>query len=680
MRNIGTRSGPAIRLSRSFIRLSIVVAFCVTSAIVSGSLHGQQRPGRRPAVETPIQAPTSVRQSLILKAHSNGIAYCVAFRPDGKQLATAGGYDNTAKVWDVSNGREVLTLKGHTSDVDCVAFSPDGKWLASSSWDNTLKLWDAANGQLKLSLIGHTERVEWLAISPDGKRIASASRDKTAKVWDATTGKEILTFNGHDDPVIAIAFSPNGKWIVSSGWDKLVKLWDSTNGHVTHTLTGHTEMVRSVVFSPDGKRVASASDDRTVKIWDAETGRKLLTLSGHTNAPFGVAFSPDGKRLASAGIDQIVKIWDATSGRDLFTLNGYGEALLTVAISPDGNSLAFGGTGGVVRLWETTNNGQAAAKRNQSSRQFPSMITLQRDQLLERVRISCPDGTPHYSTATILYLDGVLYSEIYLLLLKETLIEDEYYAMIRFMGNRKIDSLKQPNPHWQIYNVDWKNVPTENEPHDKMINNYCETYTELVATLLAKDVDGDTILNAGLEDPKVVTVTLSQFRDELKRYRERGLSAENKRAPAVVKPTVVPKDYDESAPLARGRKYYSPLELYGKVKSLVATELPQKSSKIEPKSESVNNAEPKSLRVKATAKVIYKKSRKPLPKGTKLVFFDATDVISNFIGKENVYLDIDGGFKVSLLRGHRYILSLDERKIWEGTIKQDTDFETIEIP
>src|SRR5262245_51103221 len=72
------------------------------------------------------------------------IIYSVAFRPDGKYLATA-SFDRTVKLWDAGAGREVRTFagpQGHQNLVLSVAFAPDGKTLASGGSDNFARVWE----------------------------------------------------------------------------------------------------------------------------------------------------------------------------------------------------------------------------------------------------------------------------------------------------------------------------------------------------------------------------------------------------------------------------------------------------------------------------------------------------------------------------------------------------------
>ncbi|MEE9159283.1 MAG: hypothetical protein V3U60_12955, partial [Gammaproteobacteria bacterium] len=77
----------------------------------------------------------------------------------------------------------IRTLSGVRQAVLTLAFSPDGKWLATAGGGNVIKLWDAKTASIKKTLNGHKDYVHGLAFSPDGARLASASRDRTIKIW-----------------------------------------------------------------------------------------------------------------------------------------------------------------------------------------------------------------------------------------------------------------------------------------------------------------------------------------------------------------------------------------------------------------------------------------------------------------------------------------------------------------
>jgi len=70
-------------------------------------------------------------------------AMSAAVSPIVRRIA-AGSLDHTSKLWEAVNGRELLTLNGHTGQVWSVFFSSDGRRLVSGSADHMAKVWEVA--------------------------------------------------------------------------------------------------------------------------------------------------------------------------------------------------------------------------------------------------------------------------------------------------------------------------------------------------------------------------------------------------------------------------------------------------------------------------------------------------------------------------------------------------------
>ena len=328
----------------------------------------------------------------------------LAFSPDGKILASAGGIaESDIRLWDVATGKETGQLEGHGYWVGSLVFWPDGKKLASSSADQTIRIWEVASRKCLDVLRGHREEVWRLALLPDDKTLVSGAKDGTVCFWDtsvthprqphitlpenvvnwsfASDGRSVLSldqqgqvsqWNGSEfqqkAPLLEmgtsfynVVFSSDGRHLAASFANGVFQTWDLARRVLSHQSTNTTGTVRLDGLLAGGNRLVTRSGDNCFHEWNLTTGLEIQSWQAPASlCPIGV--SPDGRLCVAIGIGGDVvcrNLADKSNPKvDLDVLEA-----VAACFSPDGKLFAVASALGYARVWETATWREVATLR-----------------------------------------------------------------------------------------------------------------------------------------------------------------------------------------------------------------------------------------------------------------------------------------------------------------------------
>ena len=329
----------------------------------------------------------------------------LAYRPDGKQLATAAN-DQTIRLWDTTTRRQsaILKIESATPEMERnlrVAYSADGSRIVSSpnAWVRdpqdqndpdersdlqkscATRLWNAETGReiavlakesetfySPTAIVKRSSETSYSAtMSPDGTRVATPI-ENYVHIYELAMGRRLLSLGPHPGALHSATFSLDGKRIAVTQIytgdvikldspthhdDNAIQLWNTEDGTKLAELRGHTSFVQSVRFSPDGSRLVSTSvyPENTARLWDVSDGHMIASLSGHKNTVFDSVFSPDGERIVTYSLDQTARLWDGRNGKLQAVMRGHTGQIRSAEVSPDGLRLVTASEDATLRLW-----------------------------------------------------------------------------------------------------------------------------------------------------------------------------------------------------------------------------------------------------------------------------------------------------------------------------------------
>jgi len=206
---------------------------------------------------------------------------------------------------------EFRKLFGHQSEVICLASrrnaSPLGGILASSSKardteNAAIRLWDVTRGECIDTLRGHKSTVVSLSFSSDGLYLASAGKDRRLCLWRmATEGSNSFLSSAvdiaHKRIIWSIHFCPTEPKILASGSrDGTVKIW------IVLETSDNTKLIEKVKFEPSCK-----------------AGKKVEPVTAVAFAPKAIMHD-DGARqllLAVGAETGLIEIWSVGIGKGI---------------------------------------------------------------------------------------------------------------------------------------------------------------------------------------------------------------------------------------------------------------------------------------------------------------------------------------------------------------------------
>lgn len=327
------------------------------------------------------------------KEGHEGTVYSAAFTKD-QQRVVSGGADQTARIWNIADGRELAKYVGHQGPVLSVSVSPSGRLLATGAQDGSIRIWDIPQLNPIATYSAHQSEPRKIILSSDGTTLFSAAEDKQCIGWQTNDGKVAFQVASPDVGFTSLALRPDQFEIAVANANGSIGLYRSLDGKLLKRINGHNSPIQALFYSSNNSSPISIDENGIIRTWQVppvedkvlretggplpisattedrqwtisaqQPGKKpnLLITNGVDGSPVGqfyeldaavngLSIAADKSRAITVGADKILRIWDITG-------NGFPQILelpitdeRAITIFRTGNQQIFIGENNKLRL------------------------------------------------------------------------------------------------------------------------------------------------------------------------------------------------------------------------------------------------------------------------------------------------------------------------------------------
>ncbi|MFF2330887.1 MULTISPECIES: protein kinase [unclassified Streptomyces] len=173
-------------------------------------------------------------------------------------------------LWDLTSGRRLRTLTGHTARVNAVRISTDRRTAVSGA-PGSIRVWDLSSGGCLIDIPVNDAYYPWDVCATDDRRFVLACGDEAPnlRMWNAA-GECVHEFVGQSGQLVSLALSPDSRFVFAGDTAGMITVWCLRTGELVHTLETGQSGVLDMQVTQDGRYLLVGGFEGAASLWELD--------------------------------------------------------------------------------------------------------------------------------------------------------------------------------------------------------------------------------------------------------------------------------------------------------------------------------------------------------------------------------------------------------------------------